>query len=120
MPAVTGTSLNQSGVFTPTQVTLDGSTDTLVFDANKNQVLTIFNPTVGAVGPVTITGDANDAAYPVPGSDRTVDNTTPLELSASLAAGGQVSVKLSTIKERLNGAVTIAGGATLVATLEEF
>ena len=36
MPAVTGTSLNQSGVFTPTQVTLDGSTDTLTLDLTKN------------------------------------------------------------------------------------
>jgi len=120
MPAVTGTTLNQSGVFTPTQITLDGSTDTVVFDPSKNQVLTIFNPTVGAVGPVTITGDANSATFPVPGSDQTVDNTVPLQLHASLPAGEQVSVKLNTIENRLVGAVTLAGGATLVATLEEF
>lgn len=120
MPTVTGTTLNQSGVFTPTQITLDGATDTLVFDPSINQVLTIFNPTVGAVGPVTITGDANSAAFPVPGSDQTVDNTVALELSSSLAAGEQVSVKLKTIENRLQGAVTLSGGATLVATLEEF
>lgn len=119
MAVIVATNRNQLGVFTPTQTTLTAS-DTLTFDVNKSQTLIITNTTVGAVGPITIVGDSASGTLPVDGTGGTFDASVPYELSASLAAGDQVQVNLSTIAKRLAGTtVTVAGGTATTAALME-
>lgn len=114
MPAITATSIKGVGAITITETTLDGS-DSLVFDRGKSPILTLRNPTGGAISPV-IDGDG--------GSTVDLEGLGTIDVSAgfavgSIAAGDVVSIRLNSILEYLKGTIAINSGSTLIATLLE-
>lgn len=116
MPAITATSMTGSLVRTITEVTLNGSTDSFVYNADRRPVLTFRNATAGALTPV-IDG-ASGTTVPIAGIGN-VDVTGGYS-AGSIAAGAVVAIPLDTIKEFLRGTIAITGGTGLVATLYEF
>lgn len=121
MPAVTATNVNaETGAFTPTTVTLDGSTDTLTYDATKNQILFLLNTTGTPVTNVTITSAGASNSVNIPGTGATFDASAPYTLSASIADNGSVVTRLKSIERRISpGEITISGGNGLTAYLLE-
>lgn len=115
MPAITATSMTGALVRTVTQTTLNGS-DSLTYNSDRRAVLTLRNPTAGALSPV-IDGDGG-TTVPVAG----IGNVSVSSGYAvgSIAAGAAVVIPLDTIKEYLRGTIAITSGSGLVATLYEF
>jgi len=114
MPAIVITSIKAAGRVTVTETTLDGS-DTLVYNRGKNPLLTLRNPTGGAISPV-IDGDG--------GGNLEVPGLGIVDLSAgyvvgSIAAGASISIRLDTINAYLSGTIDVNSGSTLIATLLE-
>lgn len=116
MPAITATSMTGSLVRTITETTLNGSTDSLVYNADKRAVLTLRNATGGALTPV-IDGNGG-TTIPVAGLGN-VDVSAGYA-TGSIGAGVVMAIPLDTIKEFLRGTIAITGGTGLVATLYEF
>lgn len=115
MPVITPTDISGTGTVALTETTLDGATDTLVFNAAKLQILVFDNPTGGSLTPV-IDGTTSTS---VP-----CDGVGDVDVSAgfsvgSIGIGDSVSIKLGTIRSFLSGTVNITGGTGLVATLME-
>lgn len=108
---------NIQGVgFKATATTILGASDTLVYDASKDQILILFNDTAGALTPL-IDGSGASTAIPVPGF-------TPVSAaagltSASVAAGAATSMVLKANYQVMAGTVTITGGTGMVAMLVE-
>lgn len=113
MPAITATDIGQ-GYSELVETTLDGATDTLTASGSKTQFLTLRNPTGGILTPV-ISGDAASSVE-VPGVG-SVDVSGGV--SQAIGAGESWTVRLGSIKEYLEGSVSIASGAALIATLIE-
>jgi hypothetical protein len=116
MPAITATSMTGSLARTLTETTLNGSTDSLTYNSDRRPVLTLRNPTAGALTPV-IDGDG--------GTTVAVAGVGSVSVSSgysvgSIAAGAAVAVPLDTIKEYLRGTIAVTGGTGLVAALLEF
>lgn len=112
MPAIPPTSMLGAGMRAATEFTLTAS-DTLAYDPGQpGGVLTIRNPTAGALSPV-ITGSAANTAIPVPGWGTV--SAASLALGA-IPAGAARVIPLDSIREYLAGVVTITGGAGLVVT----
>ena len=116
MPAITATSMTGSLARTLTETTLNGSTDSLVYNADRRAVLALRNPTAGALTPV-IDGDGG-TSVPVAGIG-SVSVSSGYSVG-SMAAGAAVAIPLDTIKEYLRGTIAITGGTGLVAALLEF
>jgi hypothetical protein len=115
MPAITATSVSGSLVRAVTETTLNGSTDSFVYNADKNPILVLRNATAGALTP-SIDGNGG-TTVPVAGIGN-VDVSTGYA-TGSIAAGAVVAIPLVTIKEFLRGTIAITGGTGLVATLLE-
>lgn len=113
MPAITATELKGLGTIAVTETTLDGS-DSLVYDASKEQVLILRNPTSGAISPV-IDGNASSNAFGVDGVG-SLDLTGGYQVG-SIAAGAVKAIRLSTIRHYLEGTIAINSGTGLVAVL---
>ena len=116
MPAITATSMTGSLVRTITETTLNGSTDSFVYNSDRRAVLTLRNATGGALTPV-IDGNGG-TTVPVAGVGN-VDVTGGYS-AGSVGAGAVVAIPLDTIKEFLRGTIAVTGGTGLVATLYEF
>lgn len=114
MPAITATTLTGPGARTTVETTLNG-TDSLVFNTTKNPVLTLRNPTVGALSPVIVGSGATSVSVPGVGN---VSVSAGFAVG-SIAAGAGAIVPLNTISGYLAGNITITGGTGLVATLLE-
>lgn len=115
MPAITATNMAAPLVRAVTETTLNG-TDSLTYRSDRRAVLTLRNPTVGALSPV-IDG-AGGTTVSVPG----VGNVSVASGYAvgSIAVGAAVAIQLDTIKEYLSGTIAINSGTGLVAALYEF
>lgn len=112
MAAITPTSMIGAGVRAVTEVTLTAS-DTLAYDPGvPGSVLLLRNPTGGALSP-TITGSLASSAIPVDGYGTVSAASYAV---GSIPAGAARVIPLDSIKRYLEGVVTIAGGAGLVAT----
>ena len=115
MPAITTTSIAGSFARNKTETTLNGTNDSLVYNNTRNPILCLRNPTAGALSP-TIIGSAATTI--------SVAGIAPINVSAgypvgTIAAGAVVSIPLNTIFGYLSGAISLTGGAGLVATLLE-
>lgn len=117
MPAITATPLSAIGRNTLTVVTLDGSTDSLVYDSTKKQVLLLNNVTAGALTPA-IVGSTASSAYSVSGIGA-IDLHLGYQVG-SMAAGAQVAIPLNTIANWLSGIISITGGTGIEAALLEY
>ncbi len=113
MVAITPTDMSVAGVRTAVETTMTAS-DTLAYDPGKpGSILSLRNPTAGALSPV-IVGSLAPAALPV-------NRVGFINLSAGLAvgsipAGQRREIRLDSVAEYLAGNVTITGGTGLVAT----
>jgi hypothetical protein len=116
MPAIVATDASGTGTTALTETTLDGATDSLVYNAAKGPLLILDNPTAGALSPV-IDG-ADGTTIPCDGVGD-VDVSSGFAVG-SIAVGDSVAIKLGTIRSFLQGTVSITGGTGLVATLLEF
>ena len=115
MPAITATTLQGSGKRTLTETTLNG-TDSFVYNAAANPILTLRNATGGALTPV-IDG-AGGTTVAVSGiGDVTVSGGYSV---GSIAASAHVVIPLASISAYLQGTIAITGGTGLVATLMEY
>jgi hypothetical protein len=115
MPAITATSMLGGGVRAVTETTLNG-TDSLTFITAKNPVLTLRNPTAGALSPTVVGSTATTVDVAGIGSVSVASGYAV----GSIAAGALKAIPLNTIKEYLKGNITITSGTGLVATLEEY
>lgn len=112
MVAITPTSMTGFGVRAATETTMTAS-DTLAYDkGSPGSILTLRNPTGGALSPV-ITGSLANAAIPVP---RYGTVSAASYAVGSIPAGAARVIPLDSIGEYLEGNVTITGGTGLVAT----
>lgn len=112
MGTITETLLTGSGVRALTETTLTSS-DTFTYRAAGQQVLTLRNPTAGALSP-TITG-SSAASFAVDGYGA-VDPSGGLAVG-SIAAGAHKVIPLDKVSKYLSGTITVASGTGLVATL---
>ena len=115
MGVISSTLLTGTGRRTLTETTLTAS-DTLTYKASSKMVLSLRNPTAGALTPV-IDGDGG-TTVPVAGIG-SVDVSGGYSVG-SIAAGAAVAIPLDTISKFLNGVVTVTGGSGLVATLSSY
>ena len=116
MPAITATSLQGLDEKLATVTTLDGATDTLVYNQGGDPILELHNPTGGGLTP-TIIGDAA-VSQPCPGVGD-IDTSLGYKFAAAIAAGTTVTIKLDSIRAYLRGNISITGGTGLEAILYE-
>lgn len=116
MPAIPVTNMSGPGVRAATEFTLTAS-DTLAYDPGApGSILTLRNPTAGALSPV-MTGSLASAAIPVEG----YGNVSAASYAVGSIPAGQARViPLDSIKLYLQGTVTITGGVGLVATFLKY
>jgi hypothetical protein len=93
-----------------------GASDTLVYNAGRNQVLVLRNASGGALTP-KIDG-AGGTTVPVAGVG-SVSVAAGYTL-ASVANGAVVAIPMDTISAYLVGAVTVTGGSGMIATLVSY
>lgn len=117
MPAITATNMAALGAVAVTETTLDGSTDTFVYNSAAKPLLVLRNATGGALTPV-IDGDAA-VAIPVKDAAANFDATAGYSVG-SIAAGDSVSIRLETISAYLLGTISITSGTGIEASLLEF
>lgn len=115
MATITPTSMTGSGDRAINETTLTSS-DTFVYNPDKNPVLILSNNTAGALTP-NIDGDGN-ASYPAPGIGY-VDVSGGFDLS-EMADGDVVAIPLNSIRAYLSGTIEVTGGTGIVAQLLEF
>lgn len=113
MATIAQTSMITGGVITVIETTL-GASDTFVYSQGNGQILTLRNPTAGALSP-TITGSTASAAIPVSGYG-TVSAAGGLAVG-SIAAGTARAIPLDTVSAYLSGTITVASGVGLVASI---
>lgn len=112
MAVIVATTMTGFGIRAAVETTLTAS-DTLAYDPGvPGSVLTLRNPTAGALSPV-ITGSAASAAIPVSGYGTVSAASLAL---GSIAAGGARVIPLDSVAQYLAGVVTITAGTGLVAT----
>jgi len=117
MAVIAATSMAGFGVRPATETTLTAS-DTLAYDpGSPGSILTLRNPTAGALSPV-ITGSLANTAIAVAGYG-TVSAASYTAIG-SIAAGAARVIPLDSIKEYLAGTVTITAGTGLVATFLKY
>lgn len=110
MPAITATSIFASGVLTLTETTLNG-TDTFTYETGD--ILTLRNPTVGALSP-TIDG-AGGTTWDAEGIG--VITVSAGYAVGSIGIGAARVIPLDSIRAYCQGAVSITGGTGLVASI---
>lgn len=116
MATITTTDMSGVGQRAMTEVTLDASSDTFTYVADRRAILVLRNPTGGAISPV-IDGDGG-ANVAVPGvGDVDVSGGYAV---GSIGAGAVVAIPLDTIREYLKGVITITSGSGLIGSLLEY
>ena len=115
MAVITATNGQGTGRVTVAETTL-GASDSFVYTAASNPVLTLRNPTGGALT-VTIDGDGA-TTIPVRGVGA-VDISGGYS-TGSIAAGAATTILLSTIERYLTGVIEVTGGTGIVATLTNY
>lgn len=116
MPAITATDLSGVLPVAVTETTLDGTTDTLVFNSNKTPKLVLINNTGGALSPVI----AGDGSTTVDCNGVGAVDVSSFSGFGSIADGATKAISLSKINEYLRGTITITGGTGLTAQLLEY
>jgi hypothetical protein len=112
MPAIPVTNMSGPGVRAATEFTLTAS-DTLAYDpGSPGSVLTLRNPTGGALSPVMV-GSTASASIPVSGFGTVSAASYAV---GSIPAGQARVIPLDSIKLFLEGTVTITGGVGLIVT----
>lgn len=112
MAVIAATSMTGFGVRAAVESTLTAS-DTLAYDPGvPGSVLTLRNPTAGALSP-TITGSLANVAIPVAGYGTVSAASLAL---GSIAVGAARVIPLDSVAQYLAGTVTITGGTGIVAT----
>lgn len=107
---------NTLGATNLTRTTLSAS-DTLAYVKGQNMQLTLANNTGGSLT-ATLVGSTATATYVVPGTGGTVLSPAPSAGKAIVVpAGNTVEVSLDDLDLYLQGAITVTGGATLIATV---
>ncbi len=116
MAVVTDTSKAVSGAFLATSILLATSGDTLIYTANTNQELYLFNTDVS---PIVVTIDGASGTTVVVPDTGGATLSVASGLAISVAAGTMKMVRLDTISAYLNGAVAItaATGAKVAAAI---
>ena len=104
------------GAKTVTETTLNGSSDTFTYNAARNPVLVLRNPTGGAI---TATIDGNGATTVAVGGVGNVDISGGYS-TGSIGAGAAKAIDLATISKYLAGTIAIGSGTGLVCSLLEF
>lgn len=112
MGTITKTSLTGGGARALAETTLTAS-DTFAYENGGRMVLTLRNPTAGALSPV-IDGDGASTVSVAGVGDVDISGGYPV---GSIAAGAAVAIPLDTISRYLAGTIAVTGGAGLVATL---
>lgn len=115
MAVIAQTLLTGSLARVVTETTL-GASDTLVYNAGRNQVLVLRNASGGALTP-NIDGDGG-TTVPVAGAG-SVDVSGGYSL-ASVANAAVVAIPMDTISAYLAGTITVTGGDGMVATLVSY
>ena len=115
MGTIASTNIGGSGSRTITETTMTAS-DTFVYDSTARMVLTLRNPTAGALSPV-IDGDGATTVG--------ISGVGQVDISGgyavgSIAASEVVAIPLDTIAKYLAGTIAITGGTGLVATLTKY
>lgn len=113
MPAITATSLLGVGQRAKARVTLGASGNTVAFTKGIGQLLTLHNPTGGALSPVIVGNAATTTDIDGIGTVTTSGGYAV----GSIAAGAEVVVPLDTISHYLKGVIDITGGTGLVGSL---
>lgn len=105
------TTSNANGPVVITATTL-GASDTLTYNSGTGQVLHLHNSTAGILT-VVIDG-ASGTTVSVPGTGGASLDVSA-GLSVALTAGQRKSIRLDTIYQYLQGAVTLSGASGLTA-----
>jgi hypothetical protein len=118
MANITPTAMSGDVIVRTTVETTLTASDTLPFDASRqNGILLLRNPTGGALSP-TITGNTAPTAYPV--RDAGVINLAAGLAVGSIPAGQSRVIPLDKMKAYLSGTITITGGTGLVAAFLQY
>lgn len=112
MATITKTSTGGTGARALAETTLTAS-DTFTYAPNTGMVLSLRNPTAGALSPV-IDGNAGTTVG-VPGVGN-IDVSGGYAVG-SIAAGAAVAIPLDSIRHYLQGTIAVTGGSGLIATL---
>lgn len=113
MAAISNTSKNVLGPFTPTKTILSAS-DTLTYTQGSSQELIMYNITAS---PVVVTLDgASGTTVAVPGCGATTVSVAS-GLAVTVPADGFQIVRLDTIPAYLNGVVAVTGGTGVIACI---
>lgn len=115
MATIAPTSMTGSGSRVITETTLTSS-DTFVYAADKNPVLTLRNGTGGALT-VNIDGSGG-TTVPVQGVGAV--SVASGYTTASIAAGAMHAIPLNSISAYLAGTIAVTGGTGISASLMHF
>lgn len=113
MAAITETSINQAGPFTPTKTILSAA-DTLTYTAASGQTLVMHNVTASPIV-VTIDGSAGTTVV-VPGTGGATLSVAS-GLAVTVAANGFSVVHLDKVSSYMQGTVAVTGGVGIEAIL---
>jgi hypothetical protein len=115
--AVIAITPNTVGVTTLQRTTLTAGPDTLAYTPGANQQLYLANNSGAPIGPVTIVGAGAPALYMIPGTGGTTITPSAGKNLGTVPANTTIEVSLDDLSLYLQGAVTISGGAALIATV---
>ena len=109
---------NTVGATVLTRTTFNSTdTFTLAYVKGQNMQMSFQNNTAAAIT-ATLVGASSVASYTVPGTGGTILSPAPSAGKAVVvAANGSVEVSLDDIDLYLQGAVTVTGASTLIATV---
>jgi len=116
MAVIAKTNAKSTGPVAVSSTTL-GASDTFVYDSSKMSLLTLRNPTGGALSPIITGSAATDGFLPKFG---VVSVAGGYPGFGSIAAGAVKTLDLSAIAGWLEGTLTITSGSGLIATLTEY
>jgi hypothetical protein len=115
MPAIVATVVPNFGDYAVTETILTaGATNPLVYTPGTGQVLTLRNPTAGALTP-TIIGSGSVAQTVA--RVGTVNYAAGFAFGTAIPAGGTRSIQLDQIPDWLVGTVNVTNGVGLAASL---
>ena len=115
MATIAATSMTGSGSRAVTETTMTSS-DTLVYNPDRNPVLILRNGTAGAL---TVTLDGSGGTT-VPVSGVGSVSVAAGYATASIAAGAMHAIPLNSISAYLQGTIAITGGTGISASLLQF
>jgi len=115
MASITATDISGTGTKTVTVTTLDGSSDTFVYNESKLPQLIMHNPTGSPISPVIDGDGATTVTVPGVGSVSVSGGYSV----GSIAASATVYINLYDIRKYLSGTIDITSGTGLECQLLE-